>query len=132
MAFTLQITKYILKCVPYLPTDGELPIVSDHKLYLFITPTQEPMNSAAPWRSSCTIPVILKRKVCGSTDLGVGWKRGKAGPAAVREEIGQEGSKYFRGEAWHQLTSFYVSDPGSNWKIIKNEKLLRDEDQRLP
>ena len=48
-----------------------------------------------------------------SINLGVGWKRGKAWPAAMRDEGRWEGSKYFREEAWHQSTSFYVSDPAT-------------------
>lgn len=67
VAFTLHITKNTLKCVPYLPIDGELLRVSDHELLIFIMPTQEPMNSAAPWRSTYTIPVILKKQVYGNS-----------------------------------------------------------------
>lgn len=67
MAFIPCITKNTLKHVPYLPIDGELFRVHDHKLLLFIMPTQEPMNSAAPWRSTYTVPVIPKRQVYGNS-----------------------------------------------------------------
>lgn len=51
------------------PTDGELLRVSDHELCVFIMTTQEPMNSAAPWRSYLFCPAIPKRHVCGNSYL---------------------------------------------------------------
>lgn len=63
MVFTLHITKYTLKFVLYLSIDGELLRVSDHKLYIIITSTQEPVNSTAPLRSIYTVPVIPKKQI---------------------------------------------------------------------
>lgn len=73
MAFSLRITGHILKFVPYLPIDGELLRVSDHKLHTFIMFTQEPMNSAAPGEVPILSLSFLRDKsveiliFCGST-----------------------------------------------------------------